>query len=224
MAEHRTCEDGAKRSAVNKRRARECSIQRDAGLMTEGASEMKCALRVRVLQKDKRRARECSIQRDAGLMTKGASEMKCALRVRVLQKGESFYDVQRGTPRYAPVAGEDGECNANESSVARPSKSSRSIRSDDHGDGVKSRSGRAGPAKRLSLQPPARSSSAHSTTQGASPRTSTRRQQRQGAVVVSPCCSLSGGAPEPPQAFRAPGLKGRGHDCKEERRKKCDAR
>jgi hypothetical protein len=107
-------------------------------------------------------------------------------------EGRVVDDVQRGTPRDAPVAGEDGECNSNESSAARPwprqqDKSSRSIRSGDHGDGVISRSGRAGPAKRLSgrvLQPPARISSAHSTTQGARPRTSTRQQQRQGAVVM----------------------------------------
>jgi hypothetical protein len=140
--------------------------------------------------------------------------MKCALRVRVLQKGESS-TMCRGARR-ATLLSPARTVNVMPMSRAwrgrgppdnKSSRSRWSNRSDDHGDGVKSRSGRAGTAKRLSLQPPARSSNAHSTTQGARPRTSTRQQQRQGAVVASPCCSLSGGASAAPQAFCAPGSK-----------------
>jgi hypothetical protein len=47
------------------------------------------------------------------------------------------------------------------------------------------------------------------------------QRQRQGAVVVSLCCSLRARAI---RAVCASEVKGRRHDCKEERRKKCDIR
>jgi hypothetical protein len=162
-------------------------------------------------------------------MNRAHRAQTCAPRVRIPHKGGSLYEVRRGTPRDAPAAGEDGDCDADEfgeregDAQAQDSHSGRSIRGDDHVDVVKPRSDEQVPLKDSVAEPSglqdgvAAPTRPHAKNPRANGKCNGNGKEQSSEAPAAPEQAARQSRPKPavPPAQRC------GHDCKEDRRKTC---
>jgi hypothetical protein len=182
---------------VNKRRDRECSIQRDAMQTHEPKALRAHDVRVRILHTRVARRTRC---RGARRMTLSPPAGTVNVTPMSLMSARGVTEAKTATAAAGDDHGDGVEPCSNEEvppkdSVAESSGLQHEVaqRPHDRASGARARDG----------QP-----------------------QRQGAVVGSPCCSLRRRcATEPPQVLVLPSSqRSWARLCKEERRKKCDIR